>query len=45
VALALRSVPFDCNKAKNELGYAPRPIDRALTEVVEGFKRDAAGRK
>lgn len=37
VELALRSAPFDCRKAKNELGYAPRPIDQALTEVVAGF--------
>jgi dihydroflavonol-4-reductase len=45
VELALRSAPFDCRKAKSELGYAPRPIDEALTEVVDGFKRNEAGRK
>jgi dihydroflavonol-4-reductase len=45
ILLALRSAPFDCTKAKNELGYAPRAIDGALTEVVEGFNRDEAGRK
>ncbi len=45
VLLALRSAPFDCTKAKEELGYAPRPVDGTLTEVVEGFKRNAAGRK
>jgi len=39
VLLALRSAPFDSAKAKRELGYAPRPIERALTEVVEAFKR------
>jgi dihydroflavonol-4-reductase len=43
VEIALRSAPFDCSKAKIELGYAPRPIDGALTEVVEGFKRGQAG--
>lgn len=40
VLLALRSAPFDCSKAKSELGYAPRPIDGALREVVERFRRD-----
>jgi dihydroflavonol-4-reductase len=39
VLLALRSAPFDSAKAARELGYAPRPIERALTDVVEGFKR------
>jgi dihydroflavonol-4-reductase len=43
VALALRSAPFDSGKAKRELGYAPRPVDRALTEAVEAFKRNAGG--
>lgn len=42
VTLALRSQPFDSGKAKQELGYAPRPIDGALTEVVEEFKRKSA---
>jgi dihydroflavonol-4-reductase len=42
VILALRSQPFDSGRAKKELGYAPRPIDRALTEVVEEFKRKSA---
>lgn len=39
VLLALRSAPFDSAKARSELGYAPGPIDQALTEVVEAFKR------
>lgn len=39
VLLALRSAPFDSAKARRELGYAPRPIERALTEVVDGFNR------
>jgi nucleoside-diphosphate-sugar epimerase len=39
VEIALRSAPFDSSKAKRELGYAPRPIDQALTEVVMAFKR------
>lgn len=39
IVLALRSAPFDSAKAARELGYAPRPIEQALTEVVEAFKR------
>jgi dihydroflavonol-4-reductase len=41
VLLALRSAPFDSAKAKRELGYRPGPIEQALTEVVEAFKRRA----
>jgi dihydroflavonol-4-reductase len=44
VLVALRSAPFDSSKAKRELGYAPRPVDQALTEVIEAFKRKASGR-
>ena len=44
VALALRSAPFDCNKAKRELGYGPRPIRRALGQVVEGFMQGGQNR-
>jgi hopanoid-associated sugar epimerase len=40
VQIALRSAPFDSSKARRELGYEPRPLDRALTEVVEAFKRN-----
>lgn len=43
VTLALRSAPFDCAKARRELGYAPRPIIEALTDVVEAFKRGQTG--
>jgi dihydroflavonol-4-reductase len=43
VTLALRSAPFDSGKAKRELGYAPRPVDGALTEAVDAFKRGAGG--
>jgi dihydroflavonol-4-reductase len=45
VIVALRSAPFDSRKAKRELGYAPRPIDEALTEVVEAFKRRGRGKR
>jgi dihydroflavonol-4-reductase len=34
VRLALRSAPFDNAKARRELGYAPRPVDKALAEAV-----------
>ncbi len=43
VQIALRTAPFDSTKARRELGYDPRPIDQALTEVVEAFKRNGAG--
>jgi dihydroflavonol-4-reductase len=39
VILALRSAPFDSGKARRELGYEPAPIEKALTEAVEEFKR------
>ena len=39
VLLALRSAPFDSAKARREFGYRPGPIEQALTEVVEAFKR------
>jgi nucleoside-diphosphate-sugar epimerase len=44
VLLAIRSAPFDSAKAVRELGYAPRPIEQALTEVIEAFKRKSGGR-
>lgn len=44
IEIALRSAPFDSGKARRELGYAPQPIDRALSDVVEAFQRDGAGR-
>jgi dihydroflavonol-4-reductase len=34
VRLALRSGPFDSRKARNELGYAPRPLQDALSDAV-----------
>lgn len=43
VLLALRSAPFDSGKARRELGYSPRPIDQALTDAVEAFKRREEG--
>jgi hopanoid-associated sugar epimerase len=35
VRLALRSAPFDCGKARRELGYQPRPIQGTLAETVQ----------
>lgn len=35
VLLALRSAPFDSSKARQELGYDPRPIAGALREELE----------
>jgi dihydroflavonol-4-reductase len=34
VRLALRSGPFDSQKARRELGYAPRPLEDALADAV-----------
>lgn len=34
VRLALRSAPFDSQKARNQLGYAPRPLQDALRDAV-----------
>ena len=42
VVLALRSAPFESRKAARELGYAPGPVERALTDVVEAFNRREA---
>jgi dihydroflavonol-4-reductase len=41
VRLALRSAPFDNRKARTELGYAPRPIQDALTETVRWLSASA----
>ena len=35
VRLALRSGPFDSRKARDELGYAPRPLADALADAVQ----------
>jgi dihydroflavonol-4-reductase len=35
VRLALRSGPFDSAKARNELGYATRPLEDALADAVK----------
>ena len=34
VRLALRSGPFDSQKARSELGYAPRPLQQTLADAV-----------
>lgn len=39
VRLALRSAPLDSSKARAELGYAPRPIGRALASTVAWLRR------
>jgi dihydroflavonol-4-reductase len=35
VRLALRSGPFDSKKARNEVGYATRPLEDALADAVK----------
>lgn len=42
VRVAMRSIPLDISKAEIELGYAPRPIDNALAEVVALLKNGEA---
>jgi dihydroflavonol-4-reductase len=42
VRLALRSGPFDSKKARSELGYAPRPLQDALTDAVAWLSSGAA---
>jgi dihydroflavonol-4-reductase len=39
VRVALRSAPFDSGKARRELGYAPQPIDTALSAAVDALLR------
>ncbi|MCC6891083.1 MAG: NAD-dependent epimerase/dehydratase family protein [Hyphomicrobiales bacterium] len=39
VRLALRSQPFDSRKARDELGYVPRPLDAALADAVAWLMR------
>ena len=39
VRLALRSGPFDSRKARDELGYAPRPLQDALSDAVAWLSR------
>jgi dihydroflavonol-4-reductase len=44
VTLALRSGQFDSKKACNELGYAPRPFQDALTDAVAWLSGEAAAK-
>jgi len=39
VRIALRSAPFESEKARRELGYRPRPIDEALADAVAWLKQ------
>ena len=44
VRLALRSAPFDSRKAREELGFAPRPIGDALDQAVRWLSAAAISR-
>jgi len=44
VRLALRSGPFDSGKAREELGYAPRPVRFALADAIRWLSTPAAER-
>jgi dihydroflavonol-4-reductase len=37
VRIAVRSKPMSIEKSRRELGYAPRPIEHALRDVIESF--------
>jgi dihydroflavonol-4-reductase len=41
VRLALQSGPFDSRKARNELGYAPRPLQDSLADTVRWLSENA----
>ncbi len=45
VLIALRSAPFNCTKAKRELGYRSRPIGEALKEAIEASERNRGNRR
>jgi dihydroflavonol-4-reductase len=38
VRIAVRSKPMSIEKSRRELGYAPRPIEGALRDVIESFR-------
>jgi dihydroflavonol-4-reductase len=39
VRIAVRSKPMSIEKARRELGYAPRPIEQALRDVIESVRK------
>jgi dihydroflavonol-4-reductase len=45
VRLALRSGPFDSQKARRELGYTPRPLEAALADAVAWLRETGAASK
>ncbi len=30
---------FNCNKARRELGFAPRPLNKGISEMVDGYRK------
>ena len=42
VRLAMRSAPLDSQKARHQLGYSPRPVEKSLTEAVRWLQASAA---
>jgi dihydroflavonol-4-reductase len=38
VRIAVRSKPMSIEKSRRELGYAPRPIEQALRDVIQSFR-------
>jgi len=39
VRLAGRKVSFDSSRARQELGFAPRPLDETLADTLAWLKR------
>ena len=35
---------FDCRKAKEELGFSPRPLEQGIAEMVKDYKNREASR-
>lgn len=42
VAILASDRAFDCTKARNDLGFHPRPIEQGMKEMVEEYKRRKA---
>ena len=36
--MAMKKMFFSCDKARRELGYAPRPAEQALADAVAWFR-------
>ncbi len=39
VAVLSSDRAFNCNKARRELGFSPRPLEKGVKEMVEGYRK------